>query len=521
MDYKRVMFEADLNRLVYGTTALRVWPDPQGGQQITLRLRNGDKTIQEAELRAEAYSPFDFGIWPLNCATPRHVREVHFSTYRSVEEMRRAFPQQATEITEAPDIPTEEYQRRRLDTLLDQGALTGGDKFMRGMCRVYEILSLPTNEFPQGRKITVINNTLCEFAPNPFVGLLPPEAPRQLQLGTVFMRGIPRPGSFWGLGVVEVLRDGQISRNRILSDLETNRAAVGKNKILAPKGAGIDDDALAGIHGEVVEYNAGLDRQPAQLFAAVPLPGQVFDEIAVIDSDQQDAAARPDVTRGVNPTQVRAAAHAANLQEAANTELGVFSMEREDAECDLGRLTMGLAKSYYSPLKIKRIVGQQKGYAPFVMAQLDLYTDIAVVPGSALPRNRSAHNMNLAQLWSMGALVRPDGRPDVEYLRTNLDMGGVRWEAPEQVDIDHANSECVQMMQGQWANVAPFDNHILEIEVKTQFLKKNRNLPPQVVLMIWRHIELHRLYLVAASVMPPGLVHGGANTEAQPAQGAA
>ena len=516
LDAKRIMFEADLYRLVYGTTALRVWPDPKGGQQVTLRLRKGLTTVQEAELRGEVYSPFDFGVWPLNASTPRHVSEVHFTTYQPVEKMRDAFPRYAHLIQEAGDIAADEYQRRRLDVLLDQGAQSLGEKFMRGLCRCFEIQSLPTSQFPQGRKITVINDVLVEHGANPYVGLLPPESPRQLQLGTVFMRGIPRPGSFWGIGIPEVLRDGQISRNRLLSDLETNRAAVGKNKIFVQKNSGIDEDALAGIHGEVIEYNQGVNGTPAHVVAAIPLPSQVFDEIAVIDRDAEDSSARPDVTRGRNPTQVRAAAHAATLQEAANVELGVFSMEREDAECDMGRLIMGSMKRYYSPQKVRRIVGSQKAYAPFVLQQLDLYTDVAVVPGSALPRNRSAHNMNLAQLWQMGALVKPDGRPDVEYLRTNMDMGGTRWEAPEQVDIDHANSECIAMMQGQWQNVAPFDNHILEIETKIAFLKKNRQLPPPAQLLIWKHIELHRLYLVAASIMPPGLVHGGQPEANQP-----
>ena len=521
IDDSRLKRESDQLRVMDGTACIRYWVDPRGGQKVQVPQMGpmGPQLVpmQEPEIRGEVYSIDDFHVFPVNPKSPRNITGVMFTTWRPVEEVREQFPQFASQIFPVDDMEVSEWQSRKKEWLMSPQALgfNGVGSAHRGMVRVYEYLELPTEARPQGRKITVVNKVLVQNDPNPFVGLFPSEVPRHLQLGCVFIRGVEVPGKFWGIGVPEILRPMQIQLNRIKSDQANNRLAMGRNRIFGPPGAlARGEDSLTNIHGAYVALNPQYGSNPFQILPAVALPG-VGEEIMETQRDMDDASGRPAVTRGVNDTQVRSGDQLSMLQDAANMKFGPLAKERELADGDGARIRLALIKVSYSPMKLLRICGEQKGYALTIMRSENLYSDVTVVEGSALPRNRAAWNQMIGGLWQQGAIVDDQGRPDPRQLRRNLDIGGFVFEGREQVHIDRAQTENANFQQGQMANVAPWDNHILHIEEHDYFLAENPNLPPQVVQMVLFHIQQHAMTLVQNATPPPGSLP--APQEPQPA----
>jgi len=163
---------------------------------------------------------------------------------------------------------------------------------------------------------------------------------------------------------------------------------------------------------------------------------------------------------------------------------------------------MGAVKTWYSNLKLMRIVGEQKGFAVQVIRRENLYTDVAVVPGSAMPKNPAAWNQMLTQ---MIPLVAAGGGPNalryVNAIVEQIDMGGVTFEKPEQADIDRQDTENQIMSSGKFVMPQTWDNHIIHVDRCDRWLKKHPNANPIVQKMIEMHQMQHHV-LMARMMMP-------------------
>jgi hypothetical protein len=179
-----------------------------------------------------------------------------------------------------------------------------------------------------------------------------------------------------------------------------------------------------------------------------------------------------------------------------------------------------MAKKYYSNLKLMRIVGEQKGFAVNVIRRENLYTDVAVVPGSALPKNPAAWNSMLTQMLP---LVSAGGGPNalryVTAIIEQLDMGGVHFEKPEQADIDRQDSELQMLAAGQWVQPENYDNHIVHVDRCDRYLKKHPSLAPLVKKMIEMHQMQHHMLMARAAMPPMGAMMGVAQPMGQETTG--
>lgn len=506
-DIKR---ERDEYRVVDGTACVRYFLNPEPVNVLRLPLRNPqtgameEVQIPEFELQGEVYSPLDFCVYPVNATSFRQVRAVLFTSWRPAEEVREQWPDHAAKIVPDRTENLGEAHRLRIERLHSSSSGTdaspGRDR--RAMVRVHEYIELPSRQWPQGYKCTVACRQLLWQGDNPYVALFPPEAPNFLKLGCVFFRGITIPGRCWGEGIPTDLRPLQVRHNKIITDLERNREACGRNKYVVPNG--VEESQLTNDHGAIINLKQQLGGGQIHVVPALPLSNQLFAEIAANSKDMDDVGMRPEIARGINAPQVRSADQMVGLQEAANLPFGLMSRDTELGDANVARLKLALAKQFYSAAKVMRIVGATKGYAPYVIRNQNIYTDISVVEGSAFPRNRSAWNRLLAELWQMGALVDANGAPDWHYLRRNMDLGGMEFDDRFAADRDNAQTENVNMLQGIVAPITPVDAHIVHLDEHELYLKRNPQLPLPTKQAIFVHMQQHVAQLVQASLPPPG-----------------
>jgi len=353
----------------------------------------------------------------------------------------------------------------------------------------------------------VVNRTVVEYDVNPFVGLFPPEAPKTLQLGCVWLRGIQVPGEFYGIGFPEAARPSQNRLNRIKTDQTMNRLAMGRNRILVERGTLADPDQVTNIHGSFIEYERQLGANGAAptILGAQALPG-ASQEIAETLRDIDDEFGLYDIMRGMNDAQVRSGQQFNSLLASGQQKFATLTSEREQADADDARITLALARQYYPPEKLLRIVGETKGYTLSLMAAQNLYADVDVVKGSAMPRDAAAWNGQLIELWRNGMIVDGTGRPNVKWLHQQLDLGGFRHEFADQPDIDRAQTENALFEQGRWAAPQPWDDHVCHIDEHVLWLKEHPEAGPMAQRLIMAHADMHRMMMVQAALPVGGPV---------------
>lgn len=495
--------ESDALRVMDGTCALRYWIDPSGGEKLQANTTPA-QFIQHPEIRADIYSLAHFHIFPLTAPSPRQVRGVMYDAWTPIEEVRAKFPQHADRIAEDPDTTAFESALQNIELLFGPSSAYGSRmRPLKGQVRVFEYLELPSARYPKGRWLTWCNEVLLDHNDNPFVGLFSSEAAPSLQLGCVFVRGITVPGRFWGIGMPEAGRPAQLRLNRLKTDQTANRRAMGMNRIVAEKGTIAHPNQLTNIHGAVLETNpSSANRSQPTILPAVALPG-IDQEIQRAGDDLDDAFMRPAISRGINESQVRSEAHARLLLNNANNPFSLLAKERARADRDGAIIKLALVRGFFPPLKVLRIVGEQKGYVLPLLQSQHIYADVEIVAGTEMPRDPDSWNDTLIGIYrETRDSLDPRRR---RWFLDNFDLGGRRYEDPERVHVDRAQTENANFERGQFVRPQPWENHILHVEAHEYFLAENPQLPPQVQQLVMAHAMLHRQAILATMMPPAGL----------------
>lgn len=166
-------------------------------------------------------------------------------------------------------------------------------------------------KYPNGRKIVVCNGILCEDVDNGYDdGLFP------------FQR-LPNyvlPREFWGMSEIEQLEGPQKTFNKLVSFVLDVLTLTGNPVWIVPSSSGIDPDNLLNKPGLVIEHDGGPESAPHRE-PGVQLQPFVLQLIDKMAQWFDTLGGSNDVTRGVQPVGVTAAAAISSLQEAAQTRI--------------------------------------------------------------------------------------------------------------------------------------------------------------------------------------------------------
>ena len=508
ISWRTVVKEMNQWRAVLGTGFIRFWIDPEAGETLRLPQLNTQtgKTevveIQEGEVRAREFSPWNVHVFPTNAATPRDVVRTQFVTDMPVEDARKKWPKFAEKIQPIYQVSAYDANKQRVEALNSPLSASAGYAARQGMVQVIEDVSVPVDAATPGRRLVVVNDLLVENEENEIAKLFEVEAPNYLKMGWVCFRFIPAPGCMWSRGAVNDMRSPQIRLNDLVTDMTRHRKAHLRAKVFIPDDAGINK--ITNSTTEVNYYRARPGVPAITVVQPISLGSAPFAERQSIREGMGETSMRPEVARGLSMRNVRSAEQASLMLDQANQPFGVISEDTELGYAECARLKLALAARYYSDMKITRIVGQTKAYAAGVIRKENLYTDVSVVPGSGMPKNAALWNQMMAQMLP---LITASGGAEAQRLASaivsQIDLGGTKVEMPEQADIDRQDSEIAEMAaRGMLIEPETYDNHIVHAERIDSWLKRH----PAAPMLTKKILEMHQVrhfMMQARSVMPP------------------
>ena len=347
----------DINQEIYENlqrTAEHWWNEQEQQDIFESSVNNGedygiaiekvifDPDLEEGgEVETIVVDPFHFGVYPVNWTNPRYLQKslavLHYYP-KSLNEVRRMYPDKASEIKpdedilkelgdERRDINTQESGKGGLLTTFastayniinfNKGARDTSDDdevlLVEAWVKDYRTVTETTQEeiVDELGNVTIIENeitrpkypgyirrvTVCnagqlvlEDTPNPNINPnMPEEQAMRTYLWDKFpfaaVNSIKDTACGWGISDIENLEDLNVEFNKALSQLVLIKDKVSRLKLINPKTSGVPNDALTNFPGILNPVNAAegngiryLDypRVPADLQNAISLFKDMF-----------------------------------------------------------------------------------------------------------------------------------------------------------------------------------------------------------------------------------------------------
>ncbi len=364
---------------------------------------------------------------------------------------------------------------------------------------VFETWQKPSKKYPRGR-ITITAGdeykTLYDND-NPYYEAWKDIQPLRKYEGLPFVMfsAIWAPGRFWNIAPVEPMRPLQAEYNKTISDLVQNRATIGRNKIIAPKTANIDEEEIANIHGQFLQYS-GI-KEPT-ILPAVALPTQVERETERNRQDMDTVSGSHEVSRAEVPSGVKSGIAINYLLEQDDTTIAPVIRTFERGKRHLALMKIGIAKYFYTEDRILQNTGMSDEMSVVAFSGADLSLNIRIVPGSALPQSRAALQATYLDLFERGAILDDQGMPDpkrlMELLSNTMPVEAMAEE--EQLDLARAKRENILLSRGKEILPQHYEDHRIHMKEHNKFRKTEEfyKLPPIVRAKFDEHVKIHFMY---------------------------
>jgi hypothetical protein len=233
-----------------------------------------------------------------------------------------------------------------------------------------EPLKIEKKRFPNGRKIVIAGGVVLEDGPLPYEDKKFPAA----RLVNYLL-----PREFWGMSDVEQLKSPQKIFNKLISFALDVLTLMGNPVWVVDFDSGVDTDNLINKPGLVVEKARGSEVSRQEGVQLQPYVLQLIDRMR----DWFDGVSgSTDVSRGVQPGGVTAAAAISDLQEAAQTRIRLKTRFLDAYLQDLGQMYLSRVLQYRDTPTIVRLTNNQNAAQYFkfhIQQQVDPVTGQPVV----------------------------------------------------------------------------------------------------------------------------------------------
>lgn len=236
-------------------------------------------------------------------------------------------------------------------------------------------------KYPTGRKTVCAGGVVLEDGPQEF---------EDGQFPYVKFNNYMLPREFWGMGEVEQLDGPQKSFNKILSFAMDVMGLMGNPIWIVDDSSGVDTENLFNKPGLVVEKTAGTEVRRESGVDLQPFVLALADRYRTYVNGVSGAT---DLSKGIEPTNVTAAAAIQDLQQAQQTRLRLKSRYLDAFLNDFGKLYLSRIFQYYSVPRIVRVSGDNKAENYFYFHVEKLETDEKDPQGNTVYK-RVAHIMD-------------------------------------------------------------------------------------------------------------------------------
>jgi hypothetical protein len=221
------------------------------------------------------------------------------------------------------------------------------------------------------------------------------------------------------------------------------------------------------------------------------MPKYVSDLVGMLKEHILEIGGQGETSQGRVPPGARSGVAIAYLQEEDDTRLGVTVQEFEETmESVSNHILQVIAEKYTTPrvVRIYKKHGDDEVF-DFFGSMLDGAAAVVCQAGSALPRSKAAKQQYILDLWDRKL------EQDPRKVRQMLELSEGEpdeWE----VDLDQAERENHQLMNGQDPGVKEWYNHPAHHYVHRNFMKSAdyEAMSPGIQDLFDKHDEEHTYY---------------------------
>jgi hypothetical protein len=250
-------------------------------------------------------------------------------------------------------------------------------------------------------------------------------------------------------------------------------------KYLAAKGAGLSQEALNNVSGEVVEYNAVPNAGPPQAMSIPQIPQYVYEDIKTLNDEFDFISGINEVSRGTTESSSMPYRLGALLQEQDQTRLSVQTNRNEIGYAKLGSAILKYVGKYYKMPRLLKVAGDGLEYAvkEFAGGDLNENYDCIVIAGSTVPTSKVLKRQDILNVYQMGLL----GNPQDPQLRAKvlkiMEFGdvGEMWK-DQAIDEQQVKKVIAQIEDGQMPQPVghEWDNHEMFIKRLNDYRKSDK-----------------------------------------------
>lgn len=426
--------------------------DPQAGEKIGNR-RDPDGNVTDdplhmGEVCLEKVPAFELVVDP-NAMSMDEAKWCVWTRRMSAEAI---FERYGVEIHDQGDFDSGRTLVQEVQSLADASY----DEAKQEFIAVNQFWMVPCRAAPEGMVVTWTGREILEERrPFPYEhGKLPfIQCDLLPGLGT-------REGRTWVNDLIPL----QVDYNDARSREATFRRQLAP-KIIFPAGS-IDPNRLTS-RVEAIPYNP--TGQPPQAWDP-PSNWMQMQEVVMQRASEEigERAGSSEVSQGHAPSTMPAAAILA-LQEADDTKLAVSATNLADFTSRVGYQVLLLCRQFWREERTVRVYSEDAtlDVRRYRGSDIQNRLDVHVTPESALPRSKSARVQLLMELQARGMF---QGKPQ-EFVRA-LDLPGMD-AIVRDMDLDEKRQarEISHMLEGQDAEVYPWDNHAVHLYKLNEFRK--------------------------------------------------
>jgi len=460
-------------------------------------------TFPQGELETEIRMPFNFH-WDPKATDLRKARWAGECCYADLDWIDENFPDKGPFVGEESGVDAANFYESSLLALIGpsvQGtAHYGGSGLYRGGAVYREYQEKPSQKYPKGLHLCVAGGVLL------YRGELPITDARGNPTGDLSWtewRYDEVPGRFTGRTPVDDMVPLQRQVNGTMAQIILNRKTLLNPWVLAPKGSGLAPGQVAMRPGATVLYNfVGVGATP-QVVQGQPLPAQIQQErdgaVAAMDRQSQDLRASPDAL----PQGTRSGV-AFNFLREQGDEASVPRLQRWGQWiAERGRKRLLLAATHYREPRAVKIAGAGSDWQVryWLGADLQNQTDVAVDPGTLVPRSQAAKTQLMLDAMDAKVIDVMDPKQRQQVLEQ---LGLQEFETALGPDMRRAHKENARFDSGEsMPYVNDTDDHAIHLAEHELAMKDPAfdSKPPEVQAAYEAHRDAHKQAMAEQGLM--------------------
>ena len=423
----------------------------------------------EGDVRIEIVSPFEVYVDPL-AKSMEEVRWLVHAKVRKLDYFRETYELGYLVKEESAWLTSIQYEMR-INNLSQQGGGEGGNTQAQMKNAAIELTyyEMPTKNHPNGRQCVTACGVLLEDKDLP-IGEIP-----FAKFDDVLIAG-----KFQSESVITHARPIQDQFNRLITKRAewTNRLLAGK--FSAPRGHGINSEALTDQSGEVIEWNInpGAPNGGRPDYMQIPsIPQYAYVEEERLETMLDDIFGINEISRGQLPAAGIPAIGMSFLQEQDETRIGVVTENNEYSYAITASHILKYVGKYYIMPRMLKVAGDSLAYTVKEFTGKDLRDnfDVICIRGSTIPNSKTLKRQELINAYQQGFFGDPqDSKVRMKLLKM-LEYGDIAeaWE-DQALDERQAKDQIEMIERGEIPPRNEFDNHEWHLIAKNRFRKSDK-----------------------------------------------